>query len=50
MKNSARHGPALHATAAEPTLSLLRVSALERLVGAGVVLAALWVLVLSVLS
>lgn len=50
MKDNFRHGSAAHATAANPTLSLLRVSALERLVGAGVILAVLWVLVLSVLA
>ncbi|HEX2510496.1 MAG TPA: hypothetical protein VHK66_08255 [Microvirga sp.] len=44
------HGPAAHATAATPTLSLLRLSAVERLIGSGVVLGALWGLVLLVLG
>jgi hypothetical protein len=44
------HGPAAHATAAMPTLSLLRLSALERLVGAGIVLGVLWGLVLWVMG
>ena len=34
-----------HAVAAAPTLSLLRASALQRLLGSGVILAALWGLV-----
>jgi hypothetical protein len=44
------HGRAAHATAAVPTLSLLRLSAGERLLGAGVVLGGFWLLVLFVLS
>jgi hypothetical protein len=44
------HGRAAHATAADPTLSLLRLSAAARLLGAGLVLGGLWVLVLTVLS
>lgn len=44
------HGRAAHATAADPTLSLLRLSAGARLLGAGLVLGGLWVLVLTVLS
>ena len=44
-----RHGrPALHAQAAGPTLSLLRLSAGQRLIGVGIVLGALWALVLTV--
>ena len=41
---------AAHATAATPTLSLLRLSAGERLIGAGIVLAALWLLVIAVVA
>ena len=37
----------VHARAAEPTLSLLRLSAAQRLAGAGVVLALLWLAVLA---
>ncbi len=44
------HSTAAHATTANPTLSLLRVSAFERLVGAGIILVVLWVLVFSVLA
>jgi hypothetical protein len=44
------HGSAVHATAEAPTISLLRLSALERLAGAGVVLGVLWGLVLAVLG
>ncbi len=40
---------AAHAMAAAPTVSLLRLSAGQRLVGAGLVLGALWILVLAVL-
>ena len=43
------HGHAAHAKAAAPTLSLLRLSAVERLVGAGAVLGGLWLLVFAVL-
>jgi hypothetical protein len=43
-------GRAAHATAATPTLSLLRLSAGERLLGAGLVLAGLWLLVFAVLA
>jgi hypothetical protein len=43
-------GRAVHATAAVPTLSLLRLSVGQRLVGAGFALGVLWLLVLSVLS
>jgi hypothetical protein len=38
-----------HAEAAAPTLSLLRLSAAQRLVGVSVLLAALWALVLWVI-
>ncbi len=39
---------AAHATAAAPTLSLLRLSAGQRLIGAALVLGGLWLLVLAV--
>jgi hypothetical protein len=42
-------GPSLHAEAASPTLSLLRLSALERLAASGVVLGVLWGLVFAVM-
>jgi hypothetical protein len=41
---------ARHARAASPTVSLLRLSAAERMVGAGVVVAALWGLVAWAMS
>jgi hypothetical protein len=44
-----RHRP-VHAEAAEPTLSLLRLSAWQRLVGAGIILGVLWGLVIAVLA
>jgi hypothetical protein len=44
------HGAAPHAEAAVPTLSLLRLSAGGRLLGAAVVLGALWALVFAVLA
>jgi hypothetical protein len=40
------HSHVRHAAAAAPTLSLLRLSAGERLIGAGVLAGLLWVLVL----
>jgi uncharacterized membrane protein len=40
------HGATPHATAAPPTLSLLRLSAVQRLAGAAAVLACLWLMVL----
>jgi hypothetical protein len=40
------HGAVPHAAAAAPTLSLLRLSAGQRLAGAAAVLACLWILVL----
>ena len=40
------HFHARHATATAPTVSLLRLSAGERLIGAGVLAGLLWVLVL----
>jgi hypothetical protein len=44
---SSRTDPhALHAVASAPTVSLLRLSAGQRLIGAGVLAAALWALVL----
>ena len=36
------HAPVLHPVAEAPTLSLLRLSVGQRLLGAGVILAALW--------
>ena len=44
--SSGHHHPASHAVAATPTLSLLRLSAAERLIGAAVVIALLWFLVI----
>ncbi|MBF9234733.1 hypothetical protein [Microvirga alba] len=44
------HQHAPRAIAAAPTFSLLRLSAWQRLAGAGIVLAALWFLVLLVLA
>jgi len=44
------HSHAPHATADVPTLSLLRLSALQRLAGAGVVLAVLWAAVTAILD
>ncbi len=43
-----RHAP--HVAAAAPTLSLLRLSAWERLAGVSVVLGVLWLLVFAVLA
>jgi hypothetical protein len=43
---SGHHHHAAHATAERPTVSLLRLSAGQRLVGAAVLSASLWVLVL----
>lgn len=45
--SSGHHHPAAHAVAAVPTLSLLRLSAGERLMGAAVVIGLLWFLVFS---
>jgi hypothetical protein len=50
MASEAHRQPPVHATAAPPTLSLLRLSAAQRLAGAAVVLAVLWLLVLWVLT
>ena len=44
------HDHAPRAIAAAPTFSLLRLSALERLAGAGLVLGGLWLLVFLVLE
>jgi hypothetical protein len=44
---SGHHDHAPHATAATPTVSLLRLSAGQRLIGAAVLSAAVWALVLS---
>lgn len=46
--HAGHHAP--HAVAAAPTFSLLRLSALERMAGAGLMLAVLWLLVLLVLA
>jgi hypothetical protein len=43
---SEHHDHAPHATAATPTISLLRLSAGQRLIGAAVLSAAVWALVL----
>jgi hypothetical protein len=45
-----QHHHGHHATAARPTLSLLRLSAWQRVIGSGAILAVLWLLVLSVLT
>jgi hypothetical protein len=51
MSHSHHHHAHEHrAIAAAPTFSLLRLSAWERLAGAGVVLCALWLLVFGVLG
>jgi hypothetical protein len=50
MGNHHHRGPSLHAEAAAPTLSLLRLSALERLTASGVVLGVLWTLVYWVMA
>jgi hypothetical protein len=50
MSHEHRHGQVRHATASVPTLSLLRLSAAQRLAGACLVLALLWALVLSVMA
>jgi hypothetical protein len=44
------HTHAPRALAAAPTLSLLRLSALQRLAGAGLVLAALWLIVIATIG
>jgi hypothetical protein len=44
---SSDHHHASHAMAAQPTLSLLRLSAVQRLVGAALILALLWLMVLA---
>jgi hypothetical protein len=41
------HAHVHHASAATPTLSLLRLSAWQRLAGAGLVLAVLWLIVMA---
>jgi hypothetical protein len=50
MADHRHEGRAAHATAATPTLSLLRLSAGERLAGVGIVLAGLWLLVFAVVA
>jgi hypothetical protein len=50
MPSNHRHDTPPRATAAPPTLSLLRLSAAERALGAGVLLALLWLLVFWVLN
>jgi len=49
MTGQHHHPHRLHASAAAPTFSLLRLSAVERLVGSAVILAVLWLLVFVVL-
>jgi hypothetical protein len=44
------HAHAPHATADMPTVSLLRLSAWQRLAGAGIALVALWLAVIAVLD
>ena len=44
------HHHAPRAVAGQPTFSLLRLSAVERVMGAGVLLAVLWLLVFLVLA
>jgi hypothetical protein len=48
--HSPPHSHAPHALADVPTMSLLRLSALQRLVGAALVLAALWTAVIAALD
>jgi hypothetical protein len=50
MTHQHHHSHRSHASAATPTFSLLRMSALERLAASGVVLAGLWLLVYAVLA
>jgi hypothetical protein len=44
------HAHALRATAEAPTVSLLRASAWQRLAGAGLVLAVLWLTVIATIG
>lgn len=44
------HLPAQRAVATSPTMSLLRLSAAQRLAGVSVILALLWAMVLATLS
>ena len=44
------HAHAPRALAERPTISLLRLSALQRLAGAGLVLAALWLTVIATIG
>ena len=44
------HAPAHHVVAEAPTVSLLRLSAWQRLLGAGVVLGALWIALWAVIA
>jgi hypothetical protein len=44
------HGHAVHAVAGPPTFSLLRLSAVERLLGSALLLGGLWLLVFLVLA
>jgi hypothetical protein len=50
MAGSDPHAPAACAVVAEPTLSLLRWSAGQRLLGAAAVLAVLWVFILLTIA
>ena len=44
------HAHAPHATADTPTLSLLRLSAWQRLAGVGLILAVLWLAVIAIVG
>jgi hypothetical protein len=50
MSDPHHHAHAHHAVAAAPTVSLLRLSAWQRLAGAGAVLAALWLIVMATIG
>jgi hypothetical protein len=50
MSDRHHHAHVHHALAAMPTLSLLRLSAWQRLAGAGLVLAALWLIVMTTIG
>jgi hypothetical protein len=50
MSDAHDHTHAPRAVASTPTLSLLRLSAVQRLAGAGLVLAALWLIVIATIG
>jgi hypothetical protein len=50
MSDRHHHVHVRHAVAATPTLSLLRLSAWQRLEGAGLALAALWLIVMATIG